>query len=70
MQKKDITPLGAVRREIGLTQKELAEKSGVSLFTIQEYEKGRNDINNARCIIVVSLAEALGVPVQKIMNER
>lgn len=64
------TPLEVARRAAGLTRQQLSKKSGISLGTIKEYEQRRNNINNARAVIVVDLADALGVPVQKILNER
>ncbi len=64
------TPLEIARRAAGLTRQKLADLSGVSMKTIKEYEQGRNNINNARAIIVSDLADALGVPVKKILNER
>lgn len=64
------TPLEVARRAAGLTRQQLSQKSGVSFGTIKEYEQRRNNINNARAVIVVDLADALGVPVQKILNER
>lgn len=64
------TPLESARRAAGLTRQKLSELSGVSLKTIKEYEQGRNNINNARAIIVSDLADALHVPLKKILNER
>lgn len=64
------TNLEKARRAAGLSREKLAELSGIPWGTIKEYEQGRNNINNARAHIVVDLAEALGVPVQQIMNER
>jgi transcriptional regulator with XRE-family HTH domain len=43
-----------------LSQRELAERSGVSLRTLQDYEQGRKNINLAAAITVQKLAEALG----------
>lgn len=72
MPKKNPNPtnLEIARREAGISRVELAKRSGVPLATIAEYEQGRNNINNARACIVVDLADALEVPVKKIMNER
>lgn len=62
------TNLEKARREVGISRVELAKRSGVPRATIAEYEQGRNNIDNARCILVVKLADALGVPVKKILN--
>ena len=64
----EMTNLEKVRRNVGMTQVELEEKSGISYKTIREYEQGRSNINNARVCIVVALADALGVRVTDIMN--
>lgn len=48
-----------LRKEHGMTQAELAERSGVSIRMIQYYEQGVNDINKAEAITVYRLAKAL-----------
>lgn len=42
-----------------ITQKDLAERSGVNLRMIQHYEQGVKDINTAAALTVHKLAEAL-----------
>ena len=54
----------------GMSQSELAEKSGVLLRTIQAYEQGYKDINKAQVITVLRLAEALECDVYDIINDR
>lgn len=56
------------REDAGLTQKQLAEKSGVDIRLIQHYEQGSKDINNAKCITVLKLATALECDVWDIIN--
>ena len=58
------------RKEKGLTQAELAEKSGVNIRLIQHYEQGTKDINKAQVVTVLNLAEALDVDVYAIINDR
>lgn len=58
------------REDKGLTQAELAERSGVNLRMIQNYEQGFKDINKASVVTVLQLAEALGVDVYDIINPR
>lgn len=58
------------REEKGLSQSQLAKLSGVSLRNIQAYEQGSRDINEAQCIKVVQLAEALGCDIYNILNDR
>lgn len=48
-----------LRKEHGMTQAELAERSGVSIRMIQYYEQGRADINKAEALTVYRLANAL-----------
>lgn len=52
-----------------MTQKELAEKSGVSLRMIQHYEQGVKDIKKAAAETVSKLAEVLGCSADDIINE-
>lgn len=54
----------------GLSQSQLAEKSGVNLRLIQHYEQGFKDINKAACVTVLQLAEALDCDVYDIINDR
>ena len=42
-----------------LTQRELAERAGISLRTLQDYEQGRKSINGAAAITVCKLADEL-----------
>jgi len=58
------------RKEKGLTQAELAERSGVNIRLIQHYEQGVKDINKAQVVTVLNLAEALDVDVYAIINDR
>lgn len=53
------TNLKSMRIEAGLSQKELADISGVPLRTIQEYEQGRKNINKAQVEYLYMLAQAL-----------
>jgi len=53
------TNLHRLRKASGLTQKELAELSGVNLRTLQQYEIGTKDINKASGAAINSLALAL-----------
>ena len=54
-----MTKLKEIRKEQLMTQKELAEHSGVSLRMIQYYEQGRSDICKAEAQTVYQLAKAL-----------
>ena len=53
------TNLQLKRKAAKLTQRELAERSGVALRTLPYYEQGVLDINNASAATVCRLALAL-----------
>lgn len=67
MDKKD-TKLKQVRRAKGLTQKELAEATGISLRTLQHYEQGSKDLNGAAAMTVYTIAKALGVEMTELLD--
>lgn len=52
--------LKQIRRIAGYSQKLLAQRSGVPLRTIQQYEQKQKNINNAQAVTVMNLASALG----------
>ena len=60
--------LAALRKESGLSQKELAETSGVALRMIQLYEQKQNDINKAQASSLQSLAQALGCKIEDLFE--
>ena len=62
--------LKSMREERGLSQNELAKMANVSVRMIQHYEQGFKDINNAKVLTVLRLAEALDCDVYRILNER
>ena len=51
--------LKRLREQAGLSQRELAEASGVPVRTIQQYEQGQKDIRRAAWETVSRLAAAL-----------
>ena len=62
------TNLAEVRLEARMSQADLAEKSGISVKTIQNYECRKRDINKARSAIVLRLARALGCAPENILE--
>jgi transcriptional regulator with XRE-family HTH domain len=56
-----------MREDKGMTQAELAEKSGVSLRLIQAYEQGYKDIHKGNVVTVLRIAEALDCDVYEIL---
>lgn len=65
----DPTALEKARREAGLNRKKLAELSGVSFRSLECYEQRKRNINTASVAIVRALAQALNVPIEKILDE-
>lgn len=62
------TKLHRLRKAAGLTQKELAELSGVNLRTLQQYEIGAKDINMASGKAINALALALRCNFYEVME--
>lgn len=62
------TKLQKVRKAIGLSQKDLSEKSGVTLRMIQQYEQRAKDINKAAARNLFALAQALGCKAEDLME--
>lgn len=67
--KNFVTRLKTIRKLAGLSQKELAEKSGVSLRMIQQYEQRAKDINKAAAINLFALARVLGCKAEDLMEQ-
>ena len=64
-----MSKLKELRTASGLSQSGLAEKSGISVRMIQQYEQGIRDINKAQAIAVYRLAEALSCNVADILEK-
>ena len=58
------------REMAGMSQSELAKKSGVPLKNIQSYEQGLRDINKASVLTVLQLAEALDTDIYGVIQPR
>jgi len=56
------------RKKCGYSQKELAEKSGVNLRTLQQYELKTKDINKASVQSVLALASALECSIDELLE--
>ncbi len=67
-RKAKATKLATFRKTSGLSQKELAERSGVSLRLIQQYEQRVRDINKAATDSVASLARVLGCKIDDLIE--
>ena len=62
------TNLKRIRTSYGITQAELAKRSGVSLRSIQMYEQRNKDINKASVETVHSLAKILGCVIEDLIE--
>lgn len=63
------TRLEVERRAAGISRKKLSELSGVNIRVIERYEQRRTNINDASVSRVLDMAKALGVPMEKIIDE-
>lgn len=61
--------LKEIRESKGITQKALAEMSGVNPRTVQNFEQGKNDIRLAAVIKVYALAKALDCTVEDLIKD-
>lgn len=61
--------LKEVRKSRGLTQKELSKLSLINLKTIQKYEQGVIDINNANIYTLYKLANTLNCHIWELLTD-
>ena len=66
---KPDTNLKLRRQKVKLTQKELADASGVPIRTIQQYEQRQKDINKAQAEYLVMLARILCCDIEDILEK-
>lgn len=64
-----IMSLQKVRTEKGMSQKELSEKSKVSLRSIQGYEQGLRNINGIHLKTLCDLAKALDCKIEDLLTD-
>jgi len=63
------TSLKQRRKNVGLSQRELAEQSGVPIRTIQQYEQRQKSINKAQAEYLVMLARVLCCDVEDLLEK-
>ncbi len=68
MKSQKETNLAIMRKNKGLSQPELAEKSGVSVRSIQLYEQKQSNINNAQYNNLQALSKVLGCEIEDILE--
>lgn len=66
---KPYTNLKLKRRQVGLSQKQLAELSGIPLRTIQQYEQRQKDINKAQVGYLIQLSKTLCCEVECLIEK-
>lgn len=60
--------LKELRKLCGMTQRELAEKSGVNIRQIQKYESGEYSLNNMTAKTADSISRALGCSIDELVK--
>ena len=60
--------LKRIREANNLSQSQLAERSGVTLRSIQVYEQNHRDINKSQAIVLYKLSKALGCKIEDLLN--
>ena len=60
--------LKLLRKRARLSQSQLAEKTGIPVKTIQQYEQRRKDINKAQAEYVIKLSQVLCCKPQELME--
>ncbi len=63
------TKLKAARVKSGITQGKLAEMAGVNVRVLQHYEQGSKKLDLARIDTILSIALALNMPIQDIIED-
>lgn len=58
-----------LREKSGLTRKELAERSGISLRSLQDYEQGHKNAASMKGESLLKLSVALGCTVEEILSD-
>ena len=67
-EQNPLTKLKQIRTAAGITQKKLAEESGVTLRSIQMYEQRNKDINKAQAISLAKIARVLGCDIEDLLE--
>ena len=61
--------LREIRKERNLTQKELAQRSGVNFRSLQDYEQGHKKLTSANGDILLRLSTVLGCTTEDLLLE-
>jgi transcriptional regulator with XRE-family HTH domain len=63
-----MTRLQEIRRLKGMTQRELADASGVSLRMVQHYERGEFRFENVGVLVLLKFSNVLDVPLSSLLD--
>lgn len=66
--RREESRLARLRAYAGLSQRMLAERSGVSVRMIEQYEQGKKDINRASSATVYQLSKALDCRMEDLLD--
>ena len=66
--KDNVSRVQILRVALGLTQKELAERSNINIRQIQKYEYGEYDTGKMMLRNAIALADALECDVRELMD--
>ena len=69
-RKQPISKIQKLRKNIGYSQRELSEKSGVNLRTLQQYELKAKDINKAASGTLLALSKVLGCNIEDLLERK
>lgn len=69
LESKKGTNLKILRKYAGMSQKELAEMSGVPLRTIQQYEQRQKNINRAKVEYLIRLSQSLSCEITDLIEK-
>ena len=67
-ERNRVTCLARLRAYSEMTQKMLADRSGVSIRMIEQYEQGRKDLKHASAETVIHLAHALDCSAEELIG--
>lgn len=68
-RKHNVTRIQRQRKRCGYSQRELAERAGVNIRTLQQYELGTKSINKASVQTISALANVLGCRVEDLLEQ-
>lgn len=61
--------LKELREKNGITQKQLADLTGINIRAIRSYEQGTRNLNGARLSTLLKFCIALGCPLHDLITE-